>query len=156
MAAFEEFIVPQGWEIDEWVADPSLGLRTDAFTKRGRLLIGKVEAHPLEQDLCSLAWLNAETHLSYIAAVPYDPVEGCLAGLVLVQSSVGANVFCSLRIDLKSEVIAGGNVLRRLEGHFRHPGKPIGSTGGPGTLAAQADAGPVGVPDPCEDKAVET
>ncbi len=156
MASLEQFIVPQGWAIDEWVADPALGLRTDAFMKQGRLLIGKVTAHPVEQPLCSLAWLNAETHLCTIAAIPYDPVEGCLAGVVLVQSSAGgANAFCSLRLDLKSEVLEGGNVVRRLEGHFRHPGKPIGSTGGPGTLAAQADAGPVGDPDPYGDKAME-
>ena len=145
MALLQEFLVPQGWMIDEWVADPELGMMAGSFRNESRLLIGQMVSSPTEQPLCSLAWLNADNNLCYIAAIPYDPIAGILIGDVLVQSFAGQpSVYCALALDLKSETVGGGNVIKHLHGRFAPAGTDIGGTGGPGTLAAQADAGPVG------------
>ena len=145
MALLQEFIVPEGWQIDEWIADPELGMPASSFMKQGRLLIGNVVLHSTKRQLCSLAWLNQNNNLNYIADLPYDPQTGILKGDVLVRSLAGQpSIYCSLELDLKSEVVEGGNVIKRLHGRFSPAGTSGGSTGGPGTLAAQADAGPVG------------
>lgn len=145
MALLQEFLVPGGWEIDEWIADPDLGMPASSFMKKGRLLIGQVALNRAKKQLCSLAWLNENNNLYYIADLPYDPQTGLLKGDVLVRSLAGQpSVYCSLELDLKSVVIEGGNVIKRLHGRFSPSGTSGGSTGGPGTLAAQADAGPVG------------
>ena len=145
MALLQEFLVPGGWEIEDWVADPRLGMKIGSFMKNSRLLIGQVVADPADQQLCSLAWLNADNNLSYIAGIPYDPEAGILKGEVLVQSFSGQpSIYCTLELDLKSEVVEGRNVFKRLHGRFAPAGTDFGGTGGPGTLAAQADAGPLG------------
>lgn len=145
MALLQEFLVPEGWEIEGWVAEPKLDMQVGSFMRNSRLLIGQVVADPADPQLCSLAWLNANNNLCYIAAIPYDPKAGILKGEVLVQSFAGQpSIYCTLALELKSEIVEGRNVFKRLHGRFAPAGTDVGGTGGPGTLAAQADAGPLG------------
>jgi hypothetical protein len=140
MALLQEFLNPDGWTVQEWDAEPGLGLGPDSFLAGSRLLIGQVPAGPPDLQLCTLAWLNDSYNLCTIPAIPYDPKSGSLKGNALVHLPGRPAVFCHMAFKLE-QVAFGGLSTLHLHGKFEPIGEPTGGTGGPGTLAAEASAG---------------
>ena len=113
------------------------------FAKPVRVLPYYAQAfalHGLAFMLCTLTWLNESYNLCTLSAIPYDPKSGSLKGDAWIDLPGQPGVYCRLAFTLQLVTFDGLTTLH-LRGRFGPAGKPLGSTGGPGTLAAEASAG---------------